>query len=512
MNKLIISFACLAILLSSCNNQKNKTNDDHHAHEDIGHGALAGSHAALEPLSYTVYTDKLELFVEFKPLVVGEVSKFAAHFTFLGKRFKAVATGDVLVSLVGKGDQPKFRSNEPSSPGIFRLALKPINSGTYDLIFEVNTGGFTDKIVIKDVTVFNDVTSVVGDSSNEINDEISYLKEQAWKVDFATKEVLRGSFSEIIKTTGEILTAQGDEVVVTAKSSGIISFGSNQKQIGSAIRADELLLNISGDGLTEDNLDVKCAEAKAIYDKCEVDFDRAMALVKDKIISQKDFEEVKLKYDNAKTAHVAMSNNYSKSGQQVVSPFNGYIKNLMVIEGQYVEIGQPIAKVAQNKRLMLKAEVPQKHFSKLSSITSANFKTAYDDEIYSTDSLNGKLISYGKNTSDNSFYIPVNFEIDNKGDLISGSFIELFLKARTIGNSLYIPLTSVMEEQGNYYAYVQTSGEGFQKRVLKLGANDGVNVVVLSGIQVHERVVTTGGYSIKLTSMSGTMPAHGHEH
>ncbi len=40
---------------------------------------------SLEPLAYTLYTDNTEMFVEFKPLVVGATSKFAAHFTVLGE-------------------------------------------------------------------------------------------------------------------------------------------------------------------------------------------------------------------------------------------------------------------------------------------------------------------------------------------------------------------------------------------------------------------------------------------
>jgi hypothetical protein len=31
-------------------------------------------------------------------------------------------------------------------------------------------------------------------------------------------------------------------------------------------------------------------------------------------------------------------------------------------------------------------------------------------------------------------------------------------------------------------------------------------------VAVGERVVTKGGYQIRLSSLSGTLPAHGHEH
>jgi membrane fusion protein, heavy metal efflux system len=60
--------------------------------------------------------------------------------------------------------------------------------------------------------------------------------------------------------------------------------------------------------------------------------------------------------------------------------------------------------------------------------------------------------------------------------------------------------------------YVQTGGESFQKREVKLGAADGINVQLLSGVEEGERVVTKGAYQIKLSQASGTMPAHGHEH
>ena len=67
----------LSLLVFSC-----QSTDEHgHSHnEEGGH-----SHASKEKPSvdYTVWTDQTELFVEFPALVVGETSRFAAHFTVL---------------------------------------------------------------------------------------------------------------------------------------------------------------------------------------------------------------------------------------------------------------------------------------------------------------------------------------------------------------------------------------------------------------------------------------------
>ena len=122
------------------------------------------------------------------------------------------------------------------------------------------------------------------------------------------------------------------------------------------------------------------------------------------------------------------------------------------------------------------------------------------------------MISYGKSANANSPFIPIAFEIENTGNLIPGSIAEVYLKSSPIPNALVIPRTALVEEQGSYFVYVQTGGERFQKREVKLGASDGLVVQLLSGVAVGERVVTKGAYQIKLSTASGTLPAHGHEH
>ncbi len=107
-------------------------------------------------------------------------------------------------------------------------------------------------------------------------------------------------------------------------------------------------------------------------------------------------------------------------------------------------------KVLHDIKLILKAELPQKHFSKLNSISSANFITANDSKMYSTDSLNGKLVSYGKSADNNAYYIPVNFEIDNNGEIIPGAFVEVFLKTNVIKDALVIPYSALIAVNKSY--------------------------------------------------------------
>jgi len=264
--------------------------------------------------------------------------------------------------------------------------------------------------------------------------------------------------------------------------------------------------------LASDNIDANFSSAKTNYENAKVNFNRASELVKDKIISEKEYQQIKLDFDNAKIMFDALAKNYSANGQAVNASTGGFIKNIYVAEGQFVTAGTPLATIAKNKNLILQANVSQKYFSKLSSITTANFKTLESDEVMSITDLNGKIISYGKTASASSPFIPITFQILNASNLIPGAAVEVYLQSGAIENALVIPVTALIEEQGNFFVYVQTSGERFQKREIKTGPSDGINMLIYSGIVEGERIVTKGAYQIKLSSAAGTIPAHGHEH
>lgn len=466
----------------------------------------------LEPLAHTLYTEKSELFVEFKPLVVGQTSKFAAHFTVLGETFTALTDAKITVSLITNGKGIRNSVDAPTSPGIFRLALKPTSPGNGKLVFDIVTKTYTDKIVVDNVTIYPDIKIAMSQQpTHSESGDISYLKEQAWKIEFANKPVIKQPFNNVIKTSGQLISAPGDEVIVTAKAGGVVKFSANSL-VGSNVTSGSSLFSITGGDMTQGNIDAIVTEARANYLKAKGDYERSKSLAADQIISQREFQQVKLQYDNARTAYNTVANNYSSKGLNVVSPMSGFVKAVLVAEGQFVAAGAPLATISKNMNLILQANVSQGDFGKLSSITSANFKAGNEDKIYSTEELNGKILSYGKSAAANMPFIPVTFQISNNGKLISGTAVEVYLKSSAITDALIVPLSALVEEQGIYYVYVQTGGESFQKREVKLGAGDGKNVQVISGIAENERVVTKGAYQIKLSSASGALPAHGHEH
>jgi RND family efflux transporter MFP subunit len=345
-------------------------------------------------------------------------------------------------------------------------------------------------------------------AEEEHSDEISFTKKQAEAVGLQVETVAAGAFTQVIKVSGQILVSQGDEATVSATSNGIVSFVNPSLTEGVAVKSGETLVRISAKKLPEGDPLVK---AKIAYEAAQKEFQRAEELVKDKIISAKEYEQVRLRYETARTVYEAQASDLTANGVKVSSPINGYVKNRSVNQGDYVSVGQAMITVAQDRRLQLRAEVPERYFRDLKNIGGANFRPAYDNAVYRLTDLNGRLLSFGKTSGSESFYIPVTFEFDNTGDIIPGSYAEIYLLSVPQNDVITIPVSAVTEEQDLYFAYLQVDEEGYMKQEITLGQSDGERIMVLSGLNAGDRIVTQGVYQVKLAATSSVAP-EGHSH
>ena len=487
----------VALVWTSC--QRNTSSEHGHSHDE---GTT---------LAYTLYTDKTELFVEFKPLVVGQSSRFAAHFTKLGESFTSLDSGKITLSLIISDKGIRKSNDKASSPGIFRLALSPTVAGTGKLVFDIETAEYKDQIIIDPVTVFPDEESAKAVEQPEPGGSISFLKEQAWKIEFANMNVKPQLFHEVIKTSGQLLAKPSDETVVTARSNGIVQWN-DDVVVGAAAQQGKRLFVISSGNLATGNIESQYREAKANFEKAEADYNRVQPLIADKIISQKDYLVIKNTYEQTKIAYETISRNYSEGGQTISSPINGFIKQIMVRSGEFVQAGQPLVVITRDQALMLRAEVALRYYNDLPFVKDAHFRTLHNNKIYNSSSLKGKVLSYGKTVGETASLVPITFSIVNDGTLVPGEAVEVYLQSKPIQDALVVPVRSLIEEQGNFYVYVQVAGETFDKRLVTLGAEDGIYVQLLTGVKPGERVVTKGAFMIKLATQSGSVPAHGHEH
>ena len=221
------------------------------------------------PVVETRWTTRSELFVEYPPLVEGETSRFAIHFTDLST-FEPVRAGRAVVHLTGAQDEDQeFGVEAPGRPGIFGVDVTPNRAGRYRLEVVLDAPGLTDRHDLGDVTVLTaaDATALVMLAMTEepADASIPFLKEQQWALDFATARAERRQMSESLVLAAEIEPRTGGRVDVTTPVAGRLAGDLPQRPVGSPVARGDTLAEIiphSGHGEDRPALELDVAEAR----------------------------------------------------------------------------------------------------------------------------------------------------------------------------------------------------------------------------------------------------------
>lgn len=336
-------------------------------------------------------------------------------------------------------------------------------------------------------------------------DEILFSPEKADKFGVVVTEIEPAPFSEVVTVSGELTSAPSAQSVVTARSAGIVSL-SHSAVPGAIVSKGQTIATISGNNMAggdaNENARVALAAAKR-------ELDRITPLHNDGIVSTRDYNAALQAYEAAKAA----AGTATSAGSAATAPTSGTVTELLVGEGQYVDAGTPIARVAASSTLSLRANLPERKVGFLPDIKGARFRTAYSDTVRDIADYNGKRVSYGNVAVAQQGYLPVYFTLDNDGTLASGSFCEIFLTGNERPDVISVPETALSEQQGEYFVYVQVHDDSFDKRHVRLGADAGDRVEIMSGLQPGDKVVTEGTTFIRLAETSGAVPeGHSHSH
>ncbi len=496
----------LSLLVFSC----QSTEDHGHPHDEEGGHSHAS--AGKPSVDFTVWTDQTELFVEFPALIVGETSRFAAHFTVLNGH-QPVREGSVTVSLIKGKKGLRHKVDAPSSPGIFMPSLQPKEAGVYQLVFELKTPAYSDRIVLNDIPVFASLeeTEKALGGEEENGNAITFLKEQAWKMEFQTAPVLKKKVFQTIPTSGVWKVAPSDYQTLVAPSTGQVSFSSGVLTEGSGVKKGQVLMTISSAGLTTNNLSAEIQKAKADYEQAKSEYERKMELYESKIVPKAEFEQVEQKYRVAKTNYETLSSGYSAGGKQITAPMDGFIKSIQGVNGGFANQGDALVTVTSHKSSLLEVQVSPKYSAELQNIQNIWYQSK-QGKWSSLNEQGGKILSVGKEVEADQPLISVYAEVNEGVEMPEGSFTEVQLAVGSGDEGLAVPTGCLMEDYGNYSVIVQLSGESFERRNVTLGKRNGSEVEIINGLAEGEEVVTKGAYQVKMASMSGQAPAHGHAH
>jgi RND family efflux transporter MFP subunit len=482
-----------------------------HEHEEI--------HAAT--VQQTIWTAKTELFVEYDELASGQKSEFLIHITRLSD-FKPLTQGMATLSFTHEtGEAFNVTIDSPVSPGIFKSDVTFKRPGNYSFKINLDSQELSDEIAMPDIEVFDKKEGhEKSEEEKSSGSEITLLKEQQWVVEFMTEIPSKRTLSTSFAAMGELIPVSNAELIVSAPLSGIVSvstplpFTGKKVAKGNVVAVIEPPVQQHG-GIGQ--LTSAYAEAKNRIVLAQNEYERARRLYEAKAVPKRRLEEAAISLSTAKAAfepiEKAMNdihNSASNSKIIVRAPISGTVVEVMTSNGRFMEAGQPIARIINTSLLHLRANVPVTEIGNIKRPDMASFTLPGLDKEFRPE----RLIAVNDLVDIKSRTVPVIFEVTNQsGFLKPGMFANVLIKKGIVKDAMTLPESALFEDEGRYFVFVQLAGEAFERREVKTGIRDKGYVQIKEGIKDGERIVTKGGYYVKLASMTSRMPqGHGHAH
>lgn len=490
------------------------------------HNESAEQHEHHHVNSFVAYTENLELFMQHEGLEAGKKSCITVYATSL-KDFKPVESdkAEILLSVAGKRVSATANAQHK---GVYHFDFAPEAHGHGVLYLNIaNEHAHFDVDVHGDACTHNHDAHDGhnhaahahshaphpghGASVEAKHDDIPFSKEQSWKIDFATDVVGKSSFDGVVKVAAKVDAVPDNFTTIVATTSGKVQFVGNIVA-GKEVVSDELLFNLEGSDVTDNDAAVKYAEAESEYLLAKADYERKKLLFIDMIVSEREYQAAEATYRRAEARLTSMQRSFGDGKVCLRSPFDGYIASILVANGDYVQPGTPLVKVQRAGCVNMVAELPVRYAAQLRNVKNVNIELQ-SGEVLPLNDVDGKMLAIGRSVNECNM-LPVTLTTDNIDGVVPGSIVTLYLASENSNvESVVIPRTAIVEEMGSFFVFVQNTPVSFEKRSVVIGATDGLLVKVHKGVSAGERVVTKGAVVLKLSQGAAALDPHaGHVH
>lgn len=455
----------------------------------------------------TIWTDKMELFMEYPLLVINEPGKFIIHLTTMDD-FQPIRSGTVRLEFRhASGQQFRVEKDSILREGIFTPMVELPQPGRYDFSLTYDGERVDETFTIDGFEVYASADAYP-EETEEADDGISYLKEQQWKVEFETMPVTAREVKHSIHTVAEVTPRGNAYAEVSAPAAGIVRAGSATAivPVGTLVRVGQRLVALAPplEGANS------WTEQRLAFERSRQEFERAERLLQRDAISKREYDQLRQEYLVRKAGFDALGNATDSTLLEVRSPITGVVSAVHVQPGQTVTAGQPLVTVADPDRVWLKVSVFEKDFYTLGTPSGIYLTVPGLDTGIVFDGADVRLVSSGAVLDPQTRTVPLMMEVPNRGNLLKiGQTLPGELLNGESQKALAVPETALFDEEAQQVLFVHVSGETFEKRVVKTGNHDRGWIAILDGLAEGERVVTRGGYMVKLAS---TTAAIGHPH
>lgn len=497
--------AALPLTLAACGGAADAPAEEAHGH---GGGGIV----------VTDYAELTELFVEFRPLVIGKNRRFDAHLTWLGD-YKPVAEGSLTAELTWPDGSRDTAKAAPSDvEGIFRPLLKASKSGKARLRLVLDSPRGVSAHDLGEVTVH--ATSEAGAKAappeTEIEGAIAFTKEVQWRIPFMTASATMSELADTVPVTVDVQMQPQAEAIVSAPVAGIVR-AARVYSSGSSVTRGQTLASISstlGGGEDIATLDFAISEAAIARDAAAREVARMNSLVKAEAVPARRLDEARTalrlaeaQLRSARQRRTSVAG--GGAGVPVVAPISGEVLESSLVQGKGVEGGEQLMRLGNPSALWLVARVPESLSAQVGSPEGLDL--TLPGQVISLGRSDVTLVQRGAAIDPATRTLPVIFAWNSRA-VRPGQRLQGQLRTGNATQRLTIPAGAILNEGGQDVVYVQTGGETFQRRAVSVLMRSGDRVAVEGQLKAGERVVSRGASAVRAAAATPGAFGHGHAH
>ena len=228
------------------------------------------------------------------------------------------------------------------------------------------------------------------------------------------------------------------------------------------------------------------AEAQAVYDRAQDDFERAQALFEKRAITRSDLVAARTDKDVAVARLASAKLQLDKS--RLDAPWAGQVAAKRVEVGDYVVPGQAMVELVDVDPLKVKAPVPASDvpFVEVGAPVTIRVSSLGGEE------LSGKVVRLGAELDPGARTLDLEAEIPNPdGRLRPGMLARIRIPRRHLEGALLVPLQALIDLEDRKVVYV-VEGDAAARRTVTLGPTVGDRIVVEEGLAPGDRVIVQG--------------------
>jgi membrane fusion protein, heavy metal efflux system len=519
----------------------------------------------------TLWAEKIDVFLERPYAVAGKAIEPLFHVTVI-KDGSPITKGNLLFKATGPA-RVEVRSEEPTRTGIYIPSVTFPKAGTYQAKMTVESpqiDGGGETIELPPVVVYGseDEALAAAKEAGEENtaDAIGFLKEQQWRVGLTTTAAERRELVERLVVPGRVIVPQGSGAIVGSPLTGKASPPTDAgfPKVGDKVEKGQVLAFIEPSvagaeavqlvanhaqlqtldadlAVKQLEIETKIRGAELSLKRAQNTLDRKKKLTEDGITAGKELltaeHEVRIAqaeldglrqvlqpYKDARQRLARVLGGMQASGDMgeghdnmrvtLRSPIAGTIVEANVTAGELIHADRRLFHVVNLDTLWIEANVSEYDLARVQKAPGASYRlAAYPDRVVPILSGGGRLVDIGAVVDPETRTVPIRYEVSNpEGTLRVGMFADLLVETNRRQTTLAVPKDAVVDEGGETVVYLQRGGETFERRRVEVGIRDAERVEVRDGLAAGDRVATKGAYSIRLSTLSSAIPAHGHAH